>query len=44
MLEIATIKTLTRFLEDGIPVYHIEHIDRVTLIDRVGTITAVNWI
>jgi len=38
LLEIATVKTPTRFLEDGKAIYFIDHTDRVTLIDREGNI------
>ncbi len=37
-LEISTVKTPTRFREDGTPVYYIDHTDRVTLIDDRGNI------
>lgn len=38
LLEISTVKTPTRFLEDGKAIYFIDHTDRVTLIDREGNI------
>ena len=38
LLEISTLKTPTRFLEDGKAIYFIDHTDRVTLIDREGNI------
>jgi protein SCO1 len=37
-LEIATVKTPTRFLDDNTPIYFIDHTDRVTLIDGNGNI------
>ena len=37
-LRISTVKTPTRFLEDGRAIYFIDHTDRVTLIDRDGNI------
>ena len=38
LLEISTLKTPTRFLDDGKAIYFIDHTDRVTLIDREGNI------
>lgn len=38
LLEISTVKTPTRFTDDGKPIYFIDHTDRVTLIDREGNI------
>ncbi|PWN07687.1 SCO family protein [Rhodohalobacter mucosus] len=38
LLEISTVKTPTRFLDDGKAIYFIDHTDRVTLIDREGNI------
>lgn len=38
LLEISTLKTPSRFLEDGKAIYFIDHTDRVTLIDREGNI------
>ncbi len=38
ILEIATVKTPTRFTEDNTPIYFIDHTDRVTLIDKNGNI------
>jgi protein SCO1 len=37
-LQIATVKTPTRFAEDNTPIYFIDHTDRVTLIDKKGQI------
>lgn len=37
-LNISTVKTPTRFREDGSPVYFIDHSDRVTLVDGDGNI------
>lgn len=37
-LEIATVKTPTRFTEDNTPIYFIDHTDRVSLIDREGRV------
>jgi len=37
-LEIRTLKTPTRFTDDGRPQYFIDHTDKVTLIDREGNI------
>lgn len=37
-LEIATVKTPTRFIEGNKPIYFIDHTDRVTLIDGEGNI------
>ncbi|REL38792.1 SCO family protein [Rhodohalobacter sp. SW132] len=37
-LEIRTLKTPTRFTDDGRPQYFIDHTDKVTLIDRSGNI------
>lgn len=37
-LNISTVKTPTRFREDGSPVYYIDHSDRVTLIDGEGNV------
>ncbi len=37
-LEISTLKTPTRFIEDDKPIYFIDHTDRVTLIDHEGNI------
>ncbi|TVQ65311.1 MAG: SCO family protein [Balneolaceae bacterium] len=37
-LRISTVKTPTRFTEDNIPIYFIDHTDRVTIIDRKGQI------
>lgn len=37
-LEIRTLKTPTRFDQDGKPIYFIDHTDKVTLIDRQGNI------
>ena len=37
-LRINTVKTPTRFLDDGRALYFIDHTDRVTLIDRDGNI------
>lgn len=38
LLEISTLKTPTRFTENGKPIYFIDHTDRVTLIDHDGNI------
>ncbi|MDX1591557.1 MAG: SCO family protein, partial [Balneolaceae bacterium] len=38
LLEISTLKTPTRFLDNGKAIYFIDHTDRVTLIDREGNI------
>jgi protein SCO1/2 len=38
LLEISTLKTPTRFLDNGEAIYFIDHTDRVTLIDREGNI------
>ncbi len=37
-LQIATVKTPTRFAEDDTPIYFIDHTDRVTLIDKRGQV------
>jgi len=37
-LRISTVKTPTRFTEENIPIYFIDHTDRVTIIDRKGQI------
>lgn len=37
-LNISTVKTPTRFREDGSPVYYIDHSDRVTLVDGEGNV------
>lgn len=37
-LQIATVKTPTRFSEDNTPIYFIDHTDRVTLIDKKGQV------
>jgi protein SCO1 len=37
-LQIATVKTPTRFAEDNTPIYFIDHTDRVTLIDKKGQV------
>lgn len=38
LLEISTLKTPTRFTDNGKPLYFIDHTDRVSLIDREGNI------
>lgn len=38
LLEISTLKTPTRFTDEGNPIYFIDHTDRVTLVDRDGNI------
>lgn len=37
-LRISTVKTPSRFTEENIPIYFIDHTDRVTIIDRRGQI------
>ena len=37
-LEISTLKTPTKFTEDGKARYYIDHTDRVTLVDRNGNV------
>ncbi|MFU8811515.1 MAG: SCO family protein [Balneolaceae bacterium] len=37
-LEIATMKSPTRFMDDGTPIYFIDHSDKVTLLDADGNV------